>query len=163
MDKTKRALGQALLMVYHWINEDSSDISAEQLKQITDALTLAGLLPPDPTFAPQPPTSAAYPLNAQIAAKLPIDRPCSACSAGDTEMKHHDHHPPFSAEPVGLGRWEFWYKRAQKRAQKAEAELASLHHPPGVRELVDRILALTKANVELEAELASVRGQKVTP
>ncbi len=27
--------------------------------------------------------------------KYPIDRPCSACSAGDTEMKHHDHEPPF--------------------------------------------------------------------
>ncbi len=27
--------------------------------------------------------------------KYPIDRPCSACSAGDDEMKYHDHHPPF--------------------------------------------------------------------
>lgn len=29
--------------------------------------------------------------------KYPIDRPCSACSAGDRKMKHHDHHPPFRA------------------------------------------------------------------
>jgi hypothetical protein len=27
--------------------------------------------------------------------KHPIDRPCSACSAGDTAMEHHDHEPPF--------------------------------------------------------------------
>lgn len=27
--------------------------------------------------------------------KLPIDRPCSACSAGDTRMEYHDHCPPF--------------------------------------------------------------------
>ena len=34
-------------------------------------------------------------------AKLPIDRPCSACSAGDAEMEHHDHTPPFrEAKPV---------------------------------------------------------------
>ena len=31
--------------------------------------------------------------------KLPIDRPCSACSDGDTEMKYHDHQPPFR-DPV---------------------------------------------------------------
>lgn len=31
--------------------------------------------------------------------KYPIDRPCSACSAGDTEMEYHDHQPPFRAEP----------------------------------------------------------------
>lgn len=30
-----------------------------------------------------------------IAGKYPIDRPCSACSAGDTKMEYHDHHPPF--------------------------------------------------------------------
>jgi len=40
------------------------------------------------------------PLPAQPAApttgqKLPIDRPCSACGDGDTEMKYHDHAPPF--------------------------------------------------------------------
>jgi hypothetical protein len=28
-------------------------------------------------------------------ARLPIDRPCSACSAGDTEMEYHLHRPPF--------------------------------------------------------------------
>jgi hypothetical protein len=28
-------------------------------------------------------------------AALPIDRPCSACSAGDHEMKYHLHCPPF--------------------------------------------------------------------
>ena len=44
------------------------------------------------------------PLPAQPAApttgqKLPIDRPCSACSDGDTEMKYHDHQPPFR-DPV---------------------------------------------------------------
>lgn len=27
--------------------------------------------------------------------KYPIDRPCSACSDGDYEMKYHDHRPPF--------------------------------------------------------------------
>ena len=27
--------------------------------------------------------------------RLPIDRPCSACSGGDPEMKHHMHSPPF--------------------------------------------------------------------
>lgn len=27
--------------------------------------------------------------------KYPIDRPCSACSAGDTKMEYHDHTPPF--------------------------------------------------------------------
>ena len=27
--------------------------------------------------------------------KLPIDRPCSACSAGDYKMEYHDHCPPF--------------------------------------------------------------------
>jgi hypothetical protein len=31
------------------------------------------------------------------ARKLPIDRPCSVCSAGDDEMKYHDHEPPFRA------------------------------------------------------------------
>lgn len=30
--------------------------------------------------------------------KLPIDRPCSACSAGDFEMKYHSHCPPFRNE-----------------------------------------------------------------
>jgi len=34
--------------------------------------------------------------------KLAIDRPCSACSAGDYEMKYHDHYPPFRAEPAAL-------------------------------------------------------------
>lgn len=34
------------------------------------------------------------------AAKLPIDRPCSACSDGDTQMKYHDHEPPFRAQPI---------------------------------------------------------------
>lgn len=28
-------------------------------------------------------------------ARLPIDRPCSACGDGDTEMKYHLHSPPF--------------------------------------------------------------------
>lgn len=28
-------------------------------------------------------------------AKLPIDRSCSVCGDGDTEMEHHDHNPPF--------------------------------------------------------------------
>jgi|ERR1017187_10971759 hypothetical protein len=32
-------------------------------------------------------------------AKLPIDRPCSACSAGDFEMEHHLHAPPFRPTP----------------------------------------------------------------
>lgn len=27
--------------------------------------------------------------------RLPIDRPCSACSAGDSNMNHHKHSPPF--------------------------------------------------------------------
>lgn len=31
--------------------------------------------------------------------KLPIDRPCSACSGGDTEMKFHAHCPPFRGVP----------------------------------------------------------------
>ena len=30
-----------------------------------------------------------------MSAKLPIDRPCSACSAGDVQMEYHDHQPPF--------------------------------------------------------------------
>jgi hypothetical protein len=30
--------------------------------------------------------------------KLPIDRPCSACSAGDYAMEHHDHMPPFRGD-----------------------------------------------------------------
>lgn len=33
----------------------------------------------------------------QAKGKYPIDRPCSACSAGDYDMEHHDHHPPFRA------------------------------------------------------------------
>jgi hypothetical protein len=33
--------------------------------------------------------------KAAPSAKLPIDRPCSACGDGDTEMKYHDHEPPF--------------------------------------------------------------------
>jgi hypothetical protein len=32
--------------------------------------------------------------------KLPIDRPCSACGDGDTEMEYHDHHPPFRARTL---------------------------------------------------------------
>jgi hypothetical protein len=35
--------------------------------------------------------------------KFPIDRPCSACSAGDSEMKYHEHEAPFrpaTAAPV---------------------------------------------------------------
>lgn len=32
--------------------------------------------------------------------KLPIDRPCSACSAGDTKMEHHSHCPPFREVPL---------------------------------------------------------------
>lgn len=36
----------------------------------------------------------------QSTGKFPIDRPCSACSAGDSEMKYHDHSPPFR---VGYG------------------------------------------------------------
>lgn len=34
--------------------------------------------------------------------KLPIDRPCSACSGGDPNMKYHDHCPPFRqvSEPM---------------------------------------------------------------
>ena len=31
--------------------------------------------------------------------RLPIDRPCSACSAGDSEMEYHLHCPPFRPEP----------------------------------------------------------------
>ena len=31
--------------------------------------------------------------------KRPIARPCSACGDGDTEMKYHDHFPPFADEP----------------------------------------------------------------
>ncbi len=42
--------------------------------------------------------------------KLPIDRPCSACSAGDYKMEHHDHCPPFRAssklEPTAWPRCE---------------------------------------------------------
>lgn len=30
--------------------------------------------------------------------KRPIARPCSACGDGDTEMKYHDHFPPFADE-----------------------------------------------------------------
>lgn len=37
-------------------------------------------------------------LAEDLRAKLPIDRPCSACSAGDTEMKYHDHAPPFRVD-----------------------------------------------------------------
>jgi hypothetical protein len=33
--------------------------------------------------------------KSQQGAKLPIDRPCSACSGGDPHMKYHNHHPPF--------------------------------------------------------------------
>lgn len=34
--------------------------------------------------------------------KLPIDRPCSACSGGDPKMKHHLHCPPFRGHPDKL-------------------------------------------------------------
>lgn len=33
--------------------------------------------------------------------KLPIDRPCSACSGGDPKMKHHLHCPPFRGKQKG--------------------------------------------------------------
>lgn len=32
--------------------------------------------------------------------KRPINRPCSACSAGDYKMEYHDHHPPFADDPA---------------------------------------------------------------
>lgn len=35
--------------------------------------------------------------------KLPIDRPCSACSAGDYKMEYHDHCPPFREGKQELG------------------------------------------------------------
>ena len=44
-------------------------------------------------FEHEPNCPAAQPIPEH--AKLPIDRPCSACSDGDTEMKYHDHAPPF--------------------------------------------------------------------
>lgn len=31
----------------------------------------------------------------EVRGKYPIDRPCSVCSDGDTEMEYHDHHAPF--------------------------------------------------------------------
>ena len=34
-------------------------------------------------------------MSTAIKGKFPIDRPCSACSAGDLEMKYHDHTAPF--------------------------------------------------------------------
>lgn len=34
-------------------------------------------------------------MSAQTKGKYPIDRPCSACSAGDYKMEYHDHTPPF--------------------------------------------------------------------
>jgi len=50
------------------------------------------------------PAASVKHICAQDDRKLPIDRPCSACSGGDPEMKYHDHCPPFrqtaaSAEP----------------------------------------------------------------
>lgn len=48
--------------------------------------------------------------------KYPIDRPCSACSDGDTEMKYHNHQPPFRegfgpSEPkAGPPNCQFLYK-----------------------------------------------------
>ena len=43
-------------------------------------------------------TIVRLPIRAHVHAKLPIDRPCSACSGGDPEMKYHDHTPPFRKE-----------------------------------------------------------------
>jgi hypothetical protein len=34
-------------------------------------------------------------ISSDKGARLPIDRPCSACSAGDFKMEHHLHTPPF--------------------------------------------------------------------
>jgi hypothetical protein len=38
---------------------------------------------------------AASPTPASTERCLAIDRPCSACSGGDSEMEHHKHSPPF--------------------------------------------------------------------
>jgi hypothetical protein len=35
------------------------------------------------------------PVVSRQGGRYPIDRPCSACSAGDYEMKYHLHYPPF--------------------------------------------------------------------
>jgi hypothetical protein len=35
-------------------------------------------------------------------ARLPIDRPCSACSAGDSKMEYHLHAPPFRTDSATI-------------------------------------------------------------
>lgn len=42
-----------------------------------------------------------------LRAKLPIDRPCSACSAGDHKMEHHDHDPPFRVRRDAVAKIEW--------------------------------------------------------
>lgn len=51
--------------------------------------------PPQPSVQPHD--------HAKDDRKLPIDRPCSACSAGDSEMEYHSHCPPFRVEPSVQG------------------------------------------------------------
>lgn len=60
-----------------------TEVAAEIGLEVPIANIIKKHLPAEP--APRPPVDGKY----------SIDRPCSACSAGDSEMEYHDHSPPF--------------------------------------------------------------------
>ena len=83
--------------------------------------------------------------KAAPSAKLPIDRPCSACGDGDTEMKYHDHEPPFrewcrvaaseqgartmstEQERAEFGEWLIWqtaWKAGREFQREEDAKIA---------------------------------------
>lgn len=55
-----------------------------------------------------------------MSGKYPIDRPCSACSGGDSAMEYHDHEPPYrkgygpKADDPGLKKARHDFRKWQK-------------------------------------------------
>jgi hypothetical protein len=78
--------------------------SADDVIEFTTRLTTDPVTGEKRMLTTAGPAASVKHICAQDDRKLPIDRPCSACSGGDPEMKYHDHCPPFrqtaaSAEP----------------------------------------------------------------
>jgi hypothetical protein len=94
--------------------------------------------------------------------KYPIDRPCSACSAGDREMKYHDHSPPFrkgygpgaagfaapATKPLGA------LKEARQELDKAEL---SARREWAIKHIRKAIELVEEARVTAEAEQGKER------
>ncbi len=81
-------------------------------------------------------------------AKLPIDRPCSACGDGDTEMKYHDHEPPFRSPrpryPIPLNAHqlasiEIWAKDSGIPAVWGNEEVRRLNLTAFARKILDDV------------------------